>query len=334
MTRPEVVLYRLRGGALDALVDLVLDDLLDRPAAEALDPGRVAASLRDALRTVAENPSLEQEIRERLESARSRARTVTTDLPRRLPPELQDAAEEALAWPFPTDRDLLLRMMDHAAMHSLIRDVLQDSLVRFARKLRSLAPEPGRLPGFDAARRAPGLGRLVALGSGVAAVGSAMAGALGSELEHQVDQRAREFATSAISVVLGQVVDTLTDPGRADAMAAWRLHALRAFLDTPSDTWTRTLDRVEPDRVADLVARTIRRLAARPELESELEGILRKGLDLLGSTTLRQQLDAAGLTDEWRARTREVLARTLGDLTALPAFERWLTNLLADEAKS
>lgn len=331
--QPQDVMDRLRSGALDSLVDLVVDAWLDQPVRDLVDPTWISAQVAAGLRDLAARPDLESHLRDQVQAARDRARDPRWmpqgPLSEHLPAQVLQALEQASAWPWTPDRELLHRLLDHATLHALIQDVLQDTLGRFGRKLRALAPEPPRLPGLDAARKAPGLGRLVAIGSGVAAVGSAVAGALGSELEHQMDQRAREFAAGAISAVVTRVADTLSDPAQDRAMQAWRLHGLRVLLERSLPQWEAQTRQVPSEDVARLLASTLRAVSARSDLDQELQDAARKAVDLLGSATVASQLARTGMEERWRRALKDqarAMARTVLDSDG---FGPWLEALLA-----
>lgn len=339
MPGPETVLSRLEDAELEALLDLLAEDLLRLPTRELLDPTRVASHLARALREAANHPEIEQRLRNHLRQMHTRVRGAADRDGHRplrdyVPDEVSTLIRTGLETPFQPDRDLLLRLMDHPAVHSILQDVLADVLVRFARRIRSLAPDPHRLPGLDAARKAPGLSRLVAIGSGVAAVGSSVAGALGAELERQLEDRAREFAGQTLSVVLHQVVDAACAPERADLMARWRVHALETLLDARSRDLVRLLEPIDPDRVAAALTRALRTAAARPDLEDRIRDLLERGTGILDESPLGDEIRRTG--QEARQHLgggviRDLLGPARRRLVGSEAFRTWLAHLLREE---
>ncbi|HND31107.1 MAG TPA: hypothetical protein PLA94_13965, partial [Myxococcota bacterium] len=169
----QAALIRLRSGGTDRLVDLLLDDVLDRPLAELLDPAWAARQLVVAARAVASDQQLEGWLRERL--AELRKQVPSGHLP--LPAEVRRPLEEVLRKPYRPDRLLMGRLMDHDAARLMLKSTFQDLLVGFGRKLKPALPS--RPPGLN-------LGRL-------SKIGEAVSGVVGQEVERQVEEKAREF---------------------------------------------------------------------------------------------------------------------------------------------
>ncbi len=339
-----ILMQRLRDGSLEALVDLALDEFQSRPLAELADPAWLAQRMVGALQAAADNPSSEAWLRERLAGLRARmaepeAFDADDNLRRRLPAELIEPAQALLAEPYVPERALMLRLLDHEAMHSLIQEVLHDILVRFGRKLRNLTPDTGRLAA-DAGRLAAGLGRgRLAAGLGRSRLPSGLsrlkdlstgvASVVGAELEHQLDQRAREFGSQAISAVLGQVATLLTAPERAETLSDWRAHGLGVILDTELADWAKELRKLEEEQLLGTAKGMLQALARREGLQEEIEALARSAMDELGSTSFGDQLQESGMEQEWRETTRSLLLESLSSLIETPAFQSWLEDWLA-----
>lgn len=326
----ERVLELLRAGALEALIDICLDELLARPVSQLISPELVARRTMVILRATADSPTLEPWLEEQLDALLAqyiqpddsgRAYAEGETLRRHLPRELTDPIEELLAEPYLPDRELVLRLMDHQAMHSLIQEVLHATLVRFAHKMRSLKPDTSRLRSGLGKRVPPGLSRLKDLGSGVVSV-------VGSEIESQLDQRVGEYVSQAISVVLGHVATLLTAPERAETMGDWRAYGLRVVLDTQLEAFAAEARKLDPKRAVAATAGAVRSLAARETLEAELAELVQAAMGPWQHHSIGQLLSSLELEQACRSSWRAWLREQLAPVLETTAFEAWLQALL------
>jgi len=326
MSRSDAVRARLGNGALDRFAALAVDDLLARPVHDLVATPVVASALARAIRQAAADPATGRGLRteaRRLAARAASPRHPRARLRRRIPREVTDPLRALLAEPWVPERDLVLRLLDHAAMHTLVQEVLQESVVGFARRVRSLAPD--RLPHLArAVRRTPvlqGLSRLKALSSGVvSAVG----------IEEHLEQRAGEFVSQGIRSALVHVATLLTDPGRSGTLADWRAHLLDAVLDTNDAAWAREARKTDPDHVAGAILAGIEGLAARPDLEATLGDVLSRSAGPWAQGTLGERLGAMGLLEPFREAATAILAERARALVEGPAFGAFLDEILLD----
>jgi hypothetical protein len=330
---------RLRAGALDALVDLIVDDLLARPAATFVDPDLLATELSSAFVAATSDPTTETwlsaQLRAGQEATSAYLRKDGRTLGQRLPEGATASVARLLAEPWVPDRRLVDRLVDHEAMVTLVREVLQGTLVGFGHRLRNLAPEGGRFSGLGAGlhaglKSAPGMGHLRAFGSSVAAVGSGLGAVVSAEIEHQIEERARDFVAGALRSVLADVAGHLTDPKRAGAMSGWRKHAFDAVLDADPEIWASEVEKMDPARLAHTVIGAVRAFARRPELSREIAAASKAAVEHLGDRTLCEMLRAAGLEESWKRATTAILRKRGAELIENPAFEEWIGSLVED----
>jgi len=332
---PERLVARLEQGWLGALADLCLDEVLARRAGDLLPASVLARHLAAGIRQAAARPDLRPWLAERLVALRSRSldpgpggrRFPRGDTLRgHLPAELTDPLERLLAEPYLPDRALVLRLLDHDAMHTLIQEVLQAALVHFARKMRSLGPDGSLLKAGlgRAARLPPGLSRLRSIGSDVVS-------AVGSELEYQLEQRVSEHVSQAISAVLGQVATLLSAPERAATMGDWRAYGLRVVLDTELEAFAAEGRKLDPALAARALADGLTALARHPDLEARIEAGALDALAPWADRTLGSLLDDAGLRGAWRDAWREAVVTGAGPILRSPGFQAWLAGWLGDE---
>lgn len=325
------VIARLRAHGVDRLIELYLDEILERPMQEVLDPTRLARSLAGAIRSAAARPDLADRVQVMLRDLQERSTREAREqdsLRKLLPPELHRSFRPLLSEPWVPDRRLVEALMDHEAMSSLVTDVLQAVLISFGKKIRSIAPDAGRVSQLGSGLRAPGLSSLRAIGSSVAAVGSGVAHAFGAEIERQIEQRAREHVDGAIQSVLSDVVSHLTDPRRARSMAAWRAHCLGVVMDTPMTTWGAELRKLKPETLGPAILASLRALAASEDLAERLEGVIRSAFDNSTKRSLGQHLRDLGLEEEWRRETALLIRSSMNPLLASDAFATWVEEML------
>ncbi len=333
MSQPdaELVLERLRAGALEALIDLCLDELLARPVSDLVSPRFVAQRAVVFVQQAAASDQLEPWLERQLDTLLNqtilpddsgRAYPPGETLRKHIPEELTAPIEELLAEPYLPDRDLVLRLLDHHAMHSLIQEVLHATLVRFAKKMRSLEPTKRLRTGLGKRVPMPStLSRIKDIGTGVVSV-------VGSEIEAQLDQRVGEFVSTVISAVLGQVATLLTAPERAETMGDWRAYGMRVVLDTELEAFAVEARKLEPQRAVTATARAVRALAKRDSLEDELTELVEQAIAPWRELTLGDQLEALSLEDTWRETWRGWLQEQLAPVLETTAFRAWLQALL------
>ncbi|MFH1464192.1 MAG: hypothetical protein ABIO70_07385 [Pseudomonadota bacterium] len=328
----DLLIARLDGGALRSLADLATDHVLASTVGELLPAAVVARHVAAGVRAAAARPDLGAWAQARLGELVEASIAPGPDgrryprgdtLRAHVPAELTDPVERLLGEPYLPDRALVLRLLDHEAMRSLISEVLQAALVRFARKMRSMGPDTAMLKAGlgRAARMPPGLSRLRSLGSGVVS-------AVGSELEHQLEQRVSEHVSQAISAALGQVATLLTAPERAATMGDWRAYGLRVVLDTELEAFAVEARKLDPARAARALTEGLVALARREGLEEELTQLLDGVLAPWRERTLKELVEEAGIEEAWREAWWALVEAQAGPVIHSAAFRAWLAAWL------
>ncbi len=328
---PDLVLARLEGPALDGLIGLVVDHLLERPVAGLVDPDSVARLFVSALDTAAKSDRTEAWIRERVTAARGQ---VPPGRPGdRVPAELRLPLRDVVGRPYLPNRALIGRLLDHAAMERLLREVLTGTLRGFAKRLAHLSPPP-----MAAEAAKAGLGRLRQLSQGVRGLSDGVLGNLSHEIEHRAEARVREFVEEALQATLSEVADHMCRPENAGAYADWRVHILDTVLATENRVLAAELDKLDPDRLVATGAATARALAGRSGLQQEVAELVRTALETMGPRSLRDFLsetgldagDAAAAEAKWRAEVEAQLGLRGREIITTPAFKAWLQELLQE----
>lgn len=228
--------------------------------------------------------------------------------------------------------------VDPALVRQLLAPVLQEILIRFARKL----PLPGRgaAAGADAAEAEPAGGAFGGLRSRlragvsrraerVAAAGKSVLDNLGVDVEERIQAIAREFSESALEEVRGTFSARLkSDEGRA-LLAKLRVGLAEAFLDTPWIDLARDLDRLPGEELDAFVALVLDHNRTRGPIQEALRAELDGWLGVEGARSVREVLDEAGLLASTRrmacAQGDAMARRLLGS----DAFRAWLDDALS-----
>ena len=135
-------LERLRNGGIDRLVDLLVDDVLDRPVTELVDPAWLARQLAETTRSAAADPQVERWFRERVTELRSRVPAGRPPIPEEIAAPMRALMER----PYVPDRELVGALLDHDTARLMLKNLFQDLLISFARKIRPATPTVPRTP--------------------------------------------------------------------------------------------------------------------------------------------------------------------------------------------
>jgi hypothetical protein len=308
-------LKRLQQGGTDRLVDLLLDDVLDRPVEELLDPVWFSRQLVVTARAAAKDPKLEAQLKERIRELKKKVPSGSLELPSSIRKPLQ----EVLKKPYKPDRVLVGRLLDHETARLLLKTTFQDMLVGFARKLKPILPP--KAPG--------GLG---ALGGRLGRISETVMGAVGQELEAHVEERAREFMEAGVSRLVQTMADHLCDPRFTREYGEWRAYGLDVFLSTDRRVLAGELEKLDPDALVGTGAAIIRAFIERAELEAELTVILKAVMRETGGKSIRALLEEVGTeaAQQGIGAVRELLKNRARVVVETPAFAAWWSDVVEE----
>lgn len=301
-------LERLRAGGVDRLADLLLDDLLDRPLSELVDPAWFARQLASSLRSAAEDPQVERWFRDRVAHLRANVPAGRTNIPAAILGPLRNV----LRRPYVPDRVLIGALLDHDTARLMLKTLFQDLLVAFAKKLRP--PVTIRTPSA--------FGRLSnKLSEGVL-------GAVGHELEHQVEQRAREFTDAGVQRLVERMADHLCNGELVREYGEWRVHVLDVLLRTDRRALAGEVEKLDPEALIATGTAVVRAFVARPELPGELESVLRAVVEGAEGRSTRALLGAvssgpAASGEQGIALVRDLMRQRARSVVETEAFARW-----------
>ena len=301
------VLARLRGGGSDRFVDLLLDDVLDRPVAEIVDPEWLARQLVTAARSAAADARVERALHDRLAELRKRVPAGPVSLPQ----ELTDPLRKLLTRPYSPDRELVGRLLDHQAVRDLLRHLFQDLLVAFAKKLRPPIPSTGLSGAFSGKGPLGGFGKL----------GGGMLGAMGEEVERQIEHKAREFMDHAVDRLVGKMADQLCSPDRNADYGAFRTHVVDVLGKTDARVLAGEVEKLDPDALVGTAAAVLRAYVGRDATEGEVAAIVRAAVTEAGARTPRELL--GGTEEHALGMVRDLLRQRAHAVVATSAFADW-----------
>jgi hypothetical protein len=318
MPQADEVLRRLREDdeQLVSFADLLIDHALDRPLRSSIDREFLAAAICKGLTTLAEEETLEAWLAQRATRSLEGSEKITGVIGDRIPVTALAPLQAFLSRELTPDPALVHALMDHPSLHQLMRELLQANVLEFARRAKDIVAG-----GTPKAARGIG-GMLGAVAKNVASVAS-------SAVEKQLEDRARLFVEDAIAKAVETTINRFCDPAHAEDMATWRVDVLHALLQQPIETLIAERHKYPPEAFAEDTAAMIKALASWSELRSRVDGGLEFFLDLHGDQTARDWLDGSGLESALRDEVRAELVRQGRTLVQTPAFEGWLSALMA-----
>jgi hypothetical protein len=217
----------------------------------------------------------------------------------------------------------VLSVLDRPPVRALVRGLLLNVLIDFSRKVSAPVTEN------RVARGLTGLAKLAAqqARSSSGTLGS-MASTISDEIERQVERRARDFADSALSGVMQQIADALSQPGGSSEQAELRVALLDGVMGLKVSQLGQELARADVPASAKSMRKALSRWLASKGSQAELEGWLTKALQAEGKRPLREVLGKVGLLEPARTLGKEALRERLAPVVASAPFALWLEELM------
>ena len=308
------------GSPATKLAELSVDALLDVPLSSWLTATDLAAWARRLGAGFIASPSSREVLTAVVEAAFARLQKERRPVEGLVPRELRHALREVVRRPFSPDRRVVLAVIDREPFRELVRQILVEAVMEFGK--RASAPVAGVARGLgtlarfaqETVSRSGGLGSLV--------------GAVGSEVERQLEKRAVEFVDAALSGVLGQIADAVADPRRAEEASELRLSLFDGALSLTGPQLARELLNADLPGAAEMLKGALSTWLASKDADVALEGLGRFVISLGGTRTGRQELEALGLVADARALAVEQTAARLRHVVGTPAFATWLSELV------
>ena len=316
----DVLLARLRGEPehLQKLVTLVVDDLLDRPVEDLVDPAWLSERLVEGFRASVDDDRTKGWIRSRVQEARARLGEESGPLIYRVDRSLVDPVKDLLRRPYEPNEQVIRALLDHRATRAMIREVLTDTLTEYAKSIK-VPDQASRVI------KSTGIGRTrLAQWAGAA---KAAAEIVGSEVEKRMDDRVQTYVDGAISRSIEIAVTNACDPSNAQAWADMRADSVDIVLGFPVETWAGEIDKLDLDQLIDDLAATLQAFARSEAFPDQVRRMLELTVQEGEGLTAREFLDGSGLEDTWRMSLEELLLERVQAFVQTEAFEAWLEEL-------
>lgn len=302
--------------AVKALAALSVEVLLDAPLERLFPPELVVATTRQALEGWLASPSAVPALTKTVEALVARLKATPKPLKDVVPTEVRAALKELVGRPFSPDKRLVLTVIDRDPMRELVRQLLLDFVLEFGR--RASAPVAGVAKGLGTFAKLAG----DAVKSRTGTLGS-LVGAVGSEVERQMEKRAVEFVDAALSGVFGQLADAISDPRRAAEAAELRLATLDGVLELTLPQLAREVANADVPGGAEVLRAGLSRWLASPQSTEAMTRAATLALDEVKTKSARAVLDEVGLLQVVRERGAEALARRITEVVGSEAFAAW-----------
>jgi hypothetical protein len=310
----------LREGAertLDALLERPLSRYMDDAAIETLVSLITAAVTEPNTKRVVDehvHPGLDRQI------ARSTANGETLgDL---LPPGGEATLLAILEKTRLPRAEWAAGAVDAGLVRKLVSPVIQDTLLRFAKRL----PIPG-LGGEGG----PSMPDPLGLGKKLRDAKNPLSG-MGKGLMGGVDKKlqsvARDFAESATTDMRNALVERLrSDEGKA-LLSQIRAHASKHLLAVPLATVLREVDGLPRADIEAFVPALVTHNVGRAELHETLRAELRAVLAVEGERPLRELLETYGLLTEVKRELPPVLTKVAAEVLSDAPMLEWIERVL------
>lgn len=297
------------GGPADRLALLMLDQLFAAQVDSLIDPAQLSRGLREALSGWLESAEVLQTLEASIESAIAAMRS-TGPLKDVVAKDLRETLLELAARPYSPDKRVVLKVLDRGPMRELIRSLVMDTVAGFSARM-----------GAPAASVTKGLGGLARFAADtVKQRGGALGGLVGA-VEGQVEKRGVEFADAAISRVLNEIADSISDPKRASEAAQLRVEALEGALELTGLQLSRELINLDVPGGAQVLRAGLKRWLQSPHGAAAFERLAR-GTRV--GKTVGELLDGAGQRAAAMTLGRALLRERLKVLFASPEYAAWL----------
>jgi hypothetical protein len=309
--------------SLAALAKLGVSVLVEQPVGSLIPPSLAVAVVRQGLEGWLASSEAEKTIErwvEHLVNTFQRDRRAVKDV---TPQEVREAIRTVVARPISTQRQVVLAIIDREPTRALVRQLLLDFVLDFGRK--ASAPVAGVAKGLGTFAKLAG----EAVKSRTGAIGS-IVGAVGSEVERQMEKRAVEFVDAALSGVFAQIADALSNPERAAEAAELRLAVLDGAMTVTLPQLARELMNADVPQATAEVRAGLRRWLASPASSEVLEQLVSWVFRETADRPLRAVLSDLGLLEPFMVNGAALLERWIAPVVASSAFQSWLTGSTAE----
>lgn len=323
---PEHALTRLRDTnhpAVTSLARLVVDDALNTPIQDLVQPQWLATQLAAGLKAATRNEALRERAEQAFSQAMSRWGDGDEPLDDHVPAEVRAPLQKALSHTYVPSEAVVWRILDQPMFRSLMAEVLENSITGFRSRVSGVDDKLLGGLGRRAAKRGRGL---------FGGMADSVVGAVAGEVEHQFDKRLNDFLSMATGEALRGVARHAANPDNAAAYATMRVGVFESVLSAPVRELASEIEGAQPMAYVDVFLEGLRGALGSPSFVSETAERLQALMDEVGDGTFGAWLDDVGLREVWSASTVELLDTRLRATVQTDAFAGWWVGLFTETA--
>jgi len=307
------------------LLTLAVDDLLETPGKELLDPELLVDHLLIALRSEGPKLSADRHLEVALECERDRVSKSGEILGVAVPEEVVAGIEARLGRPTDFPKGFGKDIVDPAFIRQLIAGALAETLEAFLGKLPFGGGGKDGDSGLLGSIARKGASRLKSASSALSSIGAGM--------QDGLKRQAKEFAQQSADVLKQGVIDRFNSKENkvvlkemrrraVDAVLGLQFSDIHAFADDPGIETLREW--------GDLI---LQHNLKRPEIEEALREQVKLALGREEDRTIKEWLVEHDLYESVRNELIRVAAQRANQVAQSDVFESWLTSLLAAAMK-
>lgn len=307
------------GAPLGALSKLAIDTLFATPVSKLTSAQKLADWWHGALTGWANSPDAAKALEKLVEAAVNALNADPRTLREGTPRALQVATEELAGRPFSPDKQLVMKLIDHKPLRDRIREMVIATVTDFT----------ARAPGAGVAKGVTGIARFAAsqVRQRTGALGS-LVGAVGDEVQGQLEKRARDFADVALAGVLAEIADIVSNPARAQEAADIRVAVIRGAQDLKFNQLGRELVNLDVPSGAELLRGQVRQWVASDESKQHLLEGAEEFFAPFANKTVGEIVREWGQEESLRAHYTPWFEDRFRDVVRSDGFGAWLEALL------
>ncbi len=306
----------------EALIDLLVADVLARPIGELVSPRAAAESFRKVVLAVSGSEAAVMRIVAPLLTVAEEAANDKRRVRELLAPELIATLRELADWPYTPDRRVVEKLLASDQVKQFARELVAESIEAFTGKLKS--PISG-IMGFGKAAAETARKSTGALG--------AFAGSMVASAQDRFSKGSGEVIDAALDALLARLIEQVCDPKHAKEQAALRMALLESGLALRARDLARELERTRPVEAAELIRGHVHAWASRPDAVEEVVQLLDAVLAADFAEPLGEAARAWGVHAAVRGALHDGLGRLLLPFFRSKAFAGW-RELAAAPTKS
>jgi len=153
-----------------------------------------------------------------------------------------------------------------------------------------------------------------------------LVGAVGSEVERQLEKRAVDFVDGALSGVFGQIADALSNPSRAHEASELRQAFFDGMLELTGPQLAREVMNADVPGGAKTVRASLQKWLDSQAADAHLDQLTALALKHDGTKTAADALKELGVHDAVKELGVEHLARHIRTVGDSPALAAWLSS--------